>query len=207
MEPAEQPEETAEPEAAEEPETDESSEESTEPEAPSALNILTQPAQGGWQPGYEQMVLVFDVENAVHYGWQYALCTGAEPEWQEVPGAENPGLMLNVSMETLKYQYRCIATGADGQTAISNAVTLVAPELALWLNQQPVTEAMLTRAMQADSLESVVLEDGKLVYVRTGKTVASLNGDGYLIDEETGLIVAVMDGPGNIVPVVPGSAQ
>mgnify|MGYP004659011693 CR=1 FL=1 len=207
VEPAEQPEETAEPEAAEEPETAEPSEESTEPEAPSALNILTQPAQGGWQPGYEQMVLVFDVENAVHYGWQYALCTGAEPEWQEVPGAENPGLMLNVSMETLKYQYRCIATGADGQTAISNAVTLVAPELALWLNQQPVTEAMLARAMQADSLESVVLEDGKLVYVRTGKTVASLNGDGYLIDEETGLIVAVMDGPGNIVPVVPGSAQ
>ena len=108
--------------------------------------------------------------------------------------------MLNVSMETLKYQYRCIATGADGQTAISNAVTLVAPELALWLNQQPVTEAMLTRAMQADSLESVVLEDGKLVYVRTGEVLATYDAEtGLLIDTELEIPVAMLDQENGVI--------
>ena len=200
-EPAVQPEITPEETQPEQPE------ETAEPEASAQLNILIQPVQGGWKPGQAQTVLLFDVENAVAYQWQYAPCTGSEPEWQDVPDAANPGLMLTASMESLKYQYRCTASGEDGQTAVSNAVTLIDPSLALWMNQQTVTEAMLARALQAESLESVVLEDGKLVYVRTGKAVASLNGDGYLIDEETGLIVAVMDDQSNIVPVVAGDAQ
>ena len=67
---------------------------------------------------------------------------------------------------------------------------------------------MLTRALKAASLESLVLEGEALVYVRTGLAVATLNRDtGYITDNETGLIVAYMDTTTGMVYSASASAE
>lgn len=56
-------------------------------------------------------------------------------------------------------------------------------EFAAWMKQGFVTEQMIARAKAAKSLDSLVLENNSLVYVRTGEIIAELNREtGALTD-------------------------
>ena len=73
-----------------------------------------------------------------------------------------------------------------------------------WLKQEGLTEEMIRRALNAKSLESVVVENGKLIYVRDGKPFAELDPEtGYIRDVKTRLIVAMLDASGSILPIIP----
>ena len=53
---------------------------------------------------------------------------------------------------------------------------------------------MLQRALSAPTLDSMVIEDDEVVYVRTGEVFARIDKNtGYMIDERTGLVIAVVD--------------
>jgi len=69
-------------------------------------------------------------------------------------------------------------------------------EIVEWMasSEVPVTEEMLQRALSAPTLDSMVIEDDEVVYVRTGEVFARIDKNtGYMIDERTGLVIAVVD--------------
>jgi len=85
---------------------------------------------------------------------------------------------------------------------VSEPVKAVRDDIYEWLNTADVTDDMLARALNAASLESLVLEGEALVSVRDGQTVADYDAEtGALIDRATGLTVAyIVDG--TVVPAV-----
>ncbi len=87
------------------------------------------------------------------------------------------------------------------------AVDPYAAEIAEWQATNNVTEEMLIRAQNATSLESLVIEGDALIYVRTGKKVATYDAaTGAIIEPSFGLVVAYVDTDTNTVhPVVDGS--
>ena len=150
--------------------------------------------------GVELTFAVSD-ENASYIWERGALNDAGELVWETA--AEGSAYTVPATVEGMKYVYRCTA-GA----LVSEPVKAVRDDIYEWLNTADVTDDMLARALNATSLESLVLEGEALVYVRTGLSVATLNRDtGYITDNETGLIVAEMDGNSNIVPVVSGNAE
>ncbi len=218
------PEATAEPETTAEPEATQAPEATAEPTPTAApemkesedgdteitiaeiegLVVQTQPLAYAWQQG--STTLTFAVQNAVSYQWQTALYTDGEPAWSDVPDGNTSELSTTVSVENAKYMFRCVATAANGMSVISSNVTLVTPDVIGWINEGNVTMEMLNRAMSARSIDSMMLENNTLVYVRNGKVYARYNAaTGAVTDEETGLVVAYIDArTGMMYPVSAG---
>ena len=164
-------------------------------ETPSEPELPVQPENVAWEQGLAEVTLTFTAPNAVSYGWQRGLKdeTG-EYVWEDMPGMTEPSVLITANIDNMKYAYRGLAFMETGEALISDAVTLVSEELVAWLNEQPADMEMLTRAMSAKSLESLVIEDDKLVYVRDGSTIAYYNAEtGELIDACYGLTVATVD--------------
>ena len=170
------------------------------------MNVVAQPVSASWQPGVEEIEFTFAVDEAVSYVWQRSAATeSGETVWTDIPGATESTVRLAADMDSLKRAYRCVAYDAAGNAVVSDTVTMLDPSLVEWMNETEVTEDMLARAVKAGDLSLAVLEDGRLVYVRTGKAIARYE-NGCIIDDETGLIVAYVDETGAIVPVVPDDA-
>ena len=67
-------------------------------------------------------------------------------------------------------------------------------EITEWAEEVIASEEMIDRALKAPSLDSLVIEGDALIYVRTGKKIATFNAaTGELIDDETGTVVAIVD--------------
>ena len=79
-------------------------------------------------------------------------------------------------------------------------------EIVEWMATTDVTDDMLERALNASSLESVVIEGSDLIYVRTGEKVGTYNAEtGAIKEKSLGLVVAYVDPETNTVrPVVDG---
>ena len=134
------------------------------------------------------------VEGAQGYVWQRGLADeNGEVAWEDIPGSNTSAYLISANIENMKYSYRCAAT-VDGEQLVSDAITLIDSELVEWLNEREVSQEMLNRAMNANSLESMVIEDENLCYVRTGEVYARIDRTtGQMIDVKTGLVVAIVD--------------
>jgi len=82
-------------------------------------------------------------------------------------------------------------------------------EIAVWAEETDATPEMIERAMNAESLESVVIEESELIYVRTGEPISNyiFNAEtGEIIDTTYNLTVAIVDMETNMVyPVATGA--
>ena len=141
----------------------------------------------------------FIVDGAAAYRWEKLV----DGEWIAVEGAEASELKVEANAETMKYAYRCTAVLTDGSELISEEITLVREDIAQWLNETEVTEEMLARAVQAKSLDTLVIEGANVVHVRTNETVAYYDAEtGCIIDAKSGMEVAWLDAEtGMIYPI------
>lgn len=143
-----------------------------------------------WQPGMAETVMTCTFDGAVAYFWQ----RGIGGAWEDVACTEYPEMLITVAMNDLAYAYRCVAVMSDGTQVATGEITLIDPAYIDWMSEQTVTEEMLARAMNAESLDSLVLEGDYLIYVRTGVTYAYIDREtGYLIDDASGLILGIVD--------------
>lgn len=148
-----------------------------------------------WEQGQAETSLSYEVADAIGYVWQ----SGAKDEngemvWTDIVGSNSAMFLLPVDLNSLKLAYRCVAIKAGNELEISDSVTLIDEELVDWLNAGEVTDEMLFRAMNTRSLESLTIEDGKLIYVRTGKSIANYDSEtGALRESEFGVVVAYVD--------------
>lgn len=75
----------------------------------------------------------------------------------------------------------------DKQTVLADKLG-GADALAAWQSEQEVTEEMMLRAMNASSLQSIMVEGIELVYVYTGQVLAHYDAEtNMVIDAATGL--------------------
>ena len=172
-------------------------------DAPVALLAVAQPVSGAYQGG-ESAAFTFVAEGAVAYTWQMdAVGESGERVWMDVPDATGAELTIPTTVDALKHTYRCVAADAAGNTLVSEEAVALSAEYMTWLNTAEVTEAMLIRALNAGSLDALVLEGDVLVYVRTGEVYANYDAStGYLTDCATGLTIAYVDAAtGTICPV------
>ena len=194
-EPTEQPAPTEEPAPTETPAEEQLP--SVEDSLPSVSDqpLNAEPVNAPYKVGDDAVSFTYAVDGAVAYSWQIA---GEEAEI-----ASGDTLTLEATIENMKHAYVCVATDAEGNETVSETVTIVPEELVQWLNSTEVTPEMLDRAMNAKSLESMVIENDALIYVRNGKVYARYDAaTGYLIDDATGLVVARVDlESGMIYPV------
>jgi len=148
-----------------------------------------------WQPGQAETMLSYEVEGALGYVWQSGIKDeNGELVWTDIPQSNSTTFLMSVNMESLKQHYRCVAVKEANELVISDEITLIDAGLVQWMNEGEVTEKMLVRAMNAKSLESMVIEDELVVYVRTGEVYARIDkATGYMIDENTGLVIAMVD--------------
>ena len=143
------------------------------------------------------------------YQWQRKTGTDEEGNaiWENVENGTSALLSLPLEADALLSEYRCVTT-KDDTTATSQSIFPVTDDWIEWLKTGEVTLEMIERALGAKSLESIVMENNKLVYVRDGKAYATYDPEtGYITDTETGLIVAMVDESGVIQPILPEDAQ
>ena len=142
------------------------------------------------------------------YQWQRKVIDADGNEsWVDVEGETGALLKLPLEAEALLSEYRCVTTKGD-TTAASQSIFPVTEDWIKWLETGEVTIDMIRRALSAKSLESIVMENNELVYVRDGKAYATYNPEtGYITDNATGLIVAMVDESGAILPILPEDAQ
>ena len=166
------------------PAAEKTAEATAEPTAePTIVNNATAAAVEG---GVELTFAVSD-ENASYIWERGALNDAGELVWETA--AEGSAYTVPATVEGMKYVYRCTA-GA----LVSEPVKAVRDDIYEWLNTADVTDDMLARALNAASLESLVLEGEALVYVRTGETLATYDAEtGYLIDVELNIPVGMLD--------------
>ena len=140
------------------------------------------------------------------YQWQRKVVDADGKEsWVDVEDGTDALLSLPLKADALLSEYRCVTTRDNVETP-SAAIRPVNDEWVEWLENNDVTTEMIRRALGKKSLESVVVENGKLIYVRDGKAIAEYNPEtGYITDITTGLIVAEMDESGNILPIIPAA--
>ena len=140
------------------------------------------------------------------YQWQRKVVDADGKEsWVDVEDGTDALLSLPLKADALLSEYRCVTTRDNVETP-SVAIRPVNDEWVEWLENNDVTTEMIRRALGKKSLESVVVENGKLIYVRDGKAIAEYNPEtGYITDITTGLIVAEMDESGNILPIIPAA--
>lgn len=182
--------------------------------------VVNQPVIPAWSADAAEMTLSFLVSGDADMQWQRCLPGGV---WEDILGATTNTLSVTVQLDAFKYNYRCTATAVaedaeetakanepavammaltveeepaadDSSTLISNEVTLVRPDLVTWLNENEVTQDMLNRAAVTTSLESLVIENDELVYVRSGVAIASYDAStGIVTDYQYGIPVGTID--------------
>ena len=76
-------------------------------------------------------------------------------------------------------------------------------EIAVWVDETNPTDEMIERAEEAKSLDSLVIENGFLLHVRTGNPIALYNEEtGELFDLEEQRVIAIYDKEtGMVMPV------
>ena len=165
------------------PAADKAAEATTEPTVePTIVNNATAAAVEG---GVELTFAVSD-ENASYIWERGALNDAGELVWETA--AEGSAYTVPATVEGMKYVYRCTA-GA----LVSEPGKAVRDDIYEWLNTADVTDDMLARALNATSLESLVLEGEALVSVRDGQTVADYDAEtGALIARATGLTLSLI---------------
>ena len=202
------PEATAEPtveptaEPTMEPTAEPTAEPTVEPTAEPTMEPTAEPVQpeaAAWDGKSNEAAVNFIVDGAAAYRWEKLV----DGEWIAVEGAEASELKVEANAETMKYAYRCTAVLTDGSELISEEITLVREDIAQWLNETEVTEEMLARAVQAKSLDTLVIEGANVVHVRTNETVAYYDAEtGCIIDAKSGMEVAWLDAEtGMIYPI------
>ena len=160
--------------------------------------VDTEPERSAYSYGDAEVYFSFEVEGAVNYLWQRSV-PGADA-WEDIPGSNTANYLLAANLENMKYAYRCIATTGSGAVVTSNAVTVLRADIAEWLNDGEVTMEMLERALEAKSLESLVIEGDALIYVRTGEKIATYNAaTGELVDDRLSLTVATVDATNGLI--------
>ena len=154
--------------------------------------------------GEDGITLSVTASEGATYQWQRKVVDADGKEsWENVEGATGALLKLPLEAEWLLGEYRCVTTQGEITTA-SSPIRPVRDEMLEWLKQEGLTEEMIKRALNAKSLESVVVENGKLIYVRDGEPFAELDPEtGYIRDVKTRLIVAMLDASGSILPIIP----
>ena len=82
-----------------------------------------------------------------------------------------------------------VAVGESGEVNL-----LLDDELLQWIQEVDATEEMIARAMNAKSLDSLVIEGSNVVHVRSGAVVAYFDAEtGYMTDAVSGIVVARVD--------------
>lgn len=170
--------------------------------APLPMQVVAQPEPISWTPDMDSIALTFLVHNAQTLRWEQGISADGTTTW--TPIGEGNTLTLTPTPETLRCCYRCVAYNAQGETLVSDVITLLAEPYFSWLQTTAVTPDMLQRAFTAGGLDLLVLEDDALIHVRTGQAMARYRADlGYFVDCSTGLIVAYLDpATGKLAPVV-----
>ena len=166
------------------------------------MQALVQPEPVSWTPDMGSITLTYDARNVQGFRWEQGIPADDGLTWHTI--GEGSTLILAPSPETLRCCYRCVACNSQGDSLVSDVVTLLAEPYFSWLQEVSVTPDMLHRALNAGGLDLLVLEGKDLIHVRTGQTVARFNADfGYFVDCSTGLIVAYLDpATGKLAPVV-----
>lgn len=149
-----------------------------------------EPANAAWDGVSEQMTIAYSAGAEAVYGWEKLV----DGEWVKIEGADAAELTLDATVENMKYSYRCVATLENGETMISSEVTLVSAEIVEWVNANEVTQEMVVRAMDAKTLDTLVIEGSNVIHVRTGAVVAYFDEvTGYMTDAVSGIAVARVD--------------
>lgn len=152
-----------------------------------------------WDGAAESTKLSFTVSGAAGYQWERGLIDeNGNITWEKISSATAGTLQIDTTVDNLKYAYRCTATDSEGNVlSTSEKITLVSTELAQWMstNEPAVTAEMLARALKATKygLESMVLEDNQLIYVRTGEVFATMDENNILTDKALNLQFARVD--------------
>ncbi|MBR5560615.1 MAG: CHAP domain-containing protein [Clostridia bacterium] len=158
--------------------------------------ISVQPQSVELAKDAESAQLVVEADHAAGYRWQRGErdVTG-EYTWTDIAGANSASLVIPSAMENLRYAYRCVVTGEDKTETITNSAVLLRTDILEWLRaDEEITDEMLRRALGAKSLEAMVIEDGELIYVRTGRVYATVDAEtGDLVDLNSGLVIATVD--------------
>lgn len=114
--------------------------------------------------------------------------------WETLAGETGPELIISAEMENLRCVYRSLSVGEDGSIQYSQPAALIEEELRQWVNESGATMEMLHRAMKSTSLESLIIENNKLIYVRTGEAIATFHPDTCeLWDDEHNVLIGVVD--------------
>ncbi|MGM9630574.1 hypothetical protein, partial [Butyricicoccus sp.] len=159
------------------------------------LEVEPEESCSTYNSGDDTLSFQFEVQGATKYQWQ----RGLNGEYEDIADANASELTLAASAENLKYEYRCVATTAGGET-VSEAMAAVSDQLLSWLNTGNVDLKMLDRALGAKSLESMIFEGNDLIYVRTGEAVATYDPETKeLIDNRYNLAVATVDMENGII--------
>ncbi len=158
--------------------------------------ISVQPQSVELAQGDESAQLHIEADHAAGYRWQRGErdITG-EYTWIDIAGANDASLVIPAAIENMRYAYRCVVTSEDTTETTSAAATILRKDILEWLRaDEEITDEMLRRALGAKSLESMVIEDGELIYVRTGRVYATVDTEtGDLVDLNSGLVIATVD--------------
>lgn len=152
-----------------------------------------------WDGAAESTELSFTVSGAAGYQWERGLIDeNGNITWEKISSATAGTLQIDTTVDNLKYAYRCTATDSEGNVlSTSEKITLVFTELAQWMstNEPAVTAEMLARALKATKygLESMVLENNQLIYMRTGEVFATMDENNILTDKALNLQFARVD--------------
>ena len=132
--------------------------------------------------GEDGITLSVTESDGATYQWQRKVVDADGKEsWVDVKDGTGVLLKLPREADALRGVYRCVTTKGDITTA-SSPIRPVSDDWIAWLEAGEVTTEMIRRALNAGSLESVVVEeDNQLFYVRTGEALATY-------DPATGLL-------------------
>lgn len=160
-----------------------------------------------WNGEVTSVQLAYEVAGAAEYVWERGVIDeNGDVTWQTEPVATGAILTLETDLSgdysALKYTYRCVAKSESGETLeMSERVTLIREDIVVWLASGEITSEMLTRAMNAPSIESVVIEGEWLIYVRTGEEIAYYDArTNALISSETGKLLGFVIGDAVYAP-------
>ena len=167
-----------------------------------ASNIDLEPEKPTVQNGEDGITLSVTESEGATYRWQRKVVDADGKEsWIDV--GEGVLLKIEADKEALLAWYRYVRTLDDVETA-SAAIRPVNDEWVEWLENNDVTSDMIKRALGAKSLESVVIEDGKLVYARTGEVLATYDAErNLLIDAKWKVPIASVDPETGVITPLP----
>ena len=160
-----------------------------------------------WNPEQTELAFAVTMEGAASYQWERGLIDeNGDITWEVIEGATEANLTQEATPDNLKYVYRCIGMDANGEAvATSEEITLVREDLVQWMNAREVTEEMLVRAMNAESIESIVVEGDQLIYVNTGEPYATYDAQtGIVTHKALNIPFAVIEN-GEIKPISPAA--